>query len=72
MVPGIGSDTVPVSGVKINGWYKLRLEHIFEVHQAPPVLSAILKPSRLVSESVTKAAPLLGSGNRGCVIISVL
>ncbi len=22
-----------VSGVKINGWYKLRLEQIFEVHQ---------------------------------------
>ncbi len=27
------SGTVPVSSVKINGWYKLRLEHTFEVHQ---------------------------------------
>jgi hypothetical protein len=25
--------TVPVSGVKINGWYKLRLEQTFEAHQ---------------------------------------
>ncbi len=26
----IGSGTVPVSGVKINEWYKLRLEQTFE------------------------------------------
>jgi hypothetical protein len=48
----------------------------------PPFLSAILKstrrktahspdPTRVVSDSGTKAAHLLGSGNRGCVILSV-
>jgi hypothetical protein len=30
-----------------------------------------LGPERLVSESGTKATPLLGSENRGCVILSV-
>jgi hypothetical protein len=28
-----GPGNVTVSGVKINGWYKLSLEHTFEVHQ---------------------------------------
>ncbi len=94
----ISSGTAPVFGVKINGWYKLGLEHTFEVHQKyiryifkrereewdnfPPFLSAIFKPTRrklnhspdparLVSDSGTKAAPLLGSGNRGYAILSV-
>jgi hypothetical protein len=29
----ISSGGTAVSGVKINGWYKLRLDHTFEVHQ---------------------------------------
>jgi hypothetical protein len=48
----------------------------------PPSLSAIFKstrrkpgpspdPARPVSDSGTKAAPLLGSGNRVCVTLSV-
>ncbi len=43
-----------------------------QIHlNAPPFLSAIFKPARQVFESGTKAVPLLGSGNRGCVIFTV-
>jgi hypothetical protein len=33
LVPGISSDIVPVSGVKIIGWYKLKLEHNFRYNR---------------------------------------
>jgi hypothetical protein len=62
------------SGIKGRGFTESASEIMFTFQQYPPFLNRqgeIRAPAKLVSNSGTKAAPVLGPGNRGCVLLSV-